>query len=190
MEYFEEFFNNKSPKAVIRNIKNIKGFEGDYIKVADDLVIASLDNNMKANEALIASSNENKICIKYMVPVGLIPVKQEMKEWKLGTILCNMLCVTTDNISEGAVSLFYPGVLKQISEKWVKKFICIPSSIHEWLLVNPTFDVDKNELNALIQSMNSSYLDSKQVLSDHAYLYDGETNTFSSIPGASNEDKE
>lgn len=52
-----------------------------------------------------------------------------------------------------------------------KRFFMLPSSVHETILVYPTDTFDIINLSMLVQEVNKT-IDQKDILSDHAYLYD------------------
>lgn len=176
MEYFEEMFEDNSPKVVVRHINDVQGFEGNIKEVAEDLVIASLEPYVSAEEALknASESVKDQLIIKtggflQWEQIDLHTLSEETDKYP-------SLIVSTKRYSEGTVALFYPGVLKTFGKCWAEKFICISISTDEWILqtiesFNPEFW--RNQ----IQMMKESPFE--RVLSDHAYMYDSCTNTFS-----------
>lgn len=178
MEYFEMLSLN-GPKAVVRNIKDIAGFEGNYIKIADDLVITSRDKELSVETALKTDAERNTVNLIIIEEECPNEISIDLIE-KLSDI--PMITVTTKSAEEGAAALFYPGILDKICRIFCNKFICIPSSREEWVLLKKEFNPGEDVLNAMIQDMNQSrYVGSDNVLSDHAYLYDGETKSFKTL---------
>lgn len=72
----------------------------------------------------------------------------------------------------GAVTMLYPGIMKDCAEKIGGDFLILPSSIHEVLLVKADEDLVSQDINHMIQSINNSDVEPEDVLSDHAYRYD------------------
>ena len=93
-----------------------------------------------------------------------------------------MLMVSNRLNIYGASAILNPQCLNQCCERLNTNKLCIiPSSIHEVLV----FDFEKimlisNPLNNLIREINRNYCLPEEILSNHAYVYDMETNVFSS----------
>ena len=68
--------------------------------------------------------------------------------------------------------MFYPHVLEMIGEILKEDFYILPSSIHEMIILPKSREIAKEELDAMIQDINHTQVDTEEVLSDHAYLYE------------------
>lgn len=68
--------------------------------------------------------------------------------------------------------MFYPHVLEMIGEILKEDFYILPSSIHEVIILPKSKEIAKEELDAMIQDINHTQVDTEEVLSDHAYLYE------------------
>lgn len=84
-----------------------------------------------------------------------------------------MLVLTTVNNINGAVVVIYDEVLDELAHIIGKSFYLIPSSIHEWIIVNEDISEEntRNITNMLIE-VNASELDEQEKLSDNLYMYD------------------
>lgn len=80
----------------------------------------------------------------------------------------------------GASVIFYPGYLEKAAEKLGGSFYILPSSIHEVLLLN---DISRpaKDCQQIVQDINRSVVDPKDVLSDSIYFYDAERKTVCTI---------
>lgn len=179
MEYFEEMFEDNSPKVVVRHVKDVQGFEGNTKEVTEDLVIASLVPSVSVEEALKNASESVKD--QLIIKPGYFSDEIDLHTLSEKTDKYSSLIVSTKRDSEGTVALFYPGVLETLGKCWAEKFICISISTDEWILqtiesFNPEFW--KNQ----IQMMKESTF--KRMLSDHAYMYESCTNTFTAYEDA------
>lgn len=95
-----------------------------------------------------------------------------------------ILIVGNKAMNQGAVNLFLPGVMEEISAKVGGSYIVLPSSVHE-VIVQPLSMVG-DELNeeiiadteAMIQDVNNSQVLPEDRLSDHAYFYDADRKEF------------
>ena len=63
-------------------------------------------------------------------------------------------------------------VLEMIGEILKEDFYILPSSIHEVIILPKSKGIAKEELDAMIQDINHTQVDTEEVLSDHAYLYE------------------
>jgi hypothetical protein len=85
--------------------------------------------------------------------------------------LIPMYVLTNREKMNGAAVMMYPEVIKQFADKMEKNMYIIPSSIHEVILV-PEHGMEGAFLNAMVQEVNETQVDPKEVLADHAYFYD------------------
>ena len=93
----------------------------------------------------------------------------------------SMYVLTNENKVYGAAMILNNELLSNIRDVLNRDFIIIPSSIHEVIIVPISDDImDINEYSKMIQEVNTSEVDSKEVLSDHPYLYT-KNNGFKSI---------
>ena len=89
---------------------------------------------------------------------------------------------------QGASCILYDGILKEFAKKTGSGFFLLPSSIHEFLLLpssgtcfGPDSDrklqEEKDALSAIVREINSTRLKPEDVLTNHAYYYDPDTDT-------------
>lgn len=81
---------------------------------------------------------------------------------------------------EGAIAMFYPDVLKNLSEKLDDDLIIIPSSIHEVIVVPMSKNMDADSTANLIGEVNTECVDYGEILSDHPYAYYRKSNSVKS----------
>ena len=77
--------------------------------------------------------------------------------------------------SYGAACIVYPHVLDMIWNILKTDFYVLPSSVHEVIITPCQRSVTCAELDEMIQDINETQLDSEEVLSGHAYLYERST---------------
>lgn len=81
----------------------------------------------------------------------------------------------------GACTIFYPGMLRKISEIMGSGFYILPSSVHELILMPDTDDTCDGEvsksLKNIVRDVNSTTLDEEDILSDSVYYYDKNADT-------------
>lgn len=76
---------------------------------------------------------------------------------------------------DGASCMFYPDLLRKLAE-FLESDLCIfPSSVHEVIVIPWTNETDKNDMDRIVQEINTSAVRAEEQLSDHAYLYHRQT---------------
>lgn len=83
----------------------------------------------------------------------------------------DMLVLTNEKYVNGAAAIFYPGVLKEISEKHGTSFFLIPSSIHEFIILEDNGVYSPAELESMVKDVNNSSVLPEELLSDNVYYY-------------------
>ena len=74
----------------------------------------------------------------------------------------------------GATVLLYDSILKQIYEKLGGKFIILPCSIHEVIVMPSDSAPHAADYQKMVEQINRSAVKEEEILSDSVYLYDGE----------------
>jgi len=109
-------------------------------------------------------------------PVDLLSVKTEL--------MCNMssMFMLTNSVRiEGASTILYPGLLKQVADMLNSDLIVFPSSIHEILITRFDESFDISELKAIVKDVNKSAVRDEDILSSTPYLYRRATNDLAII---------
>lgn len=83
----------------------------------------------------------------------------------------NIYVLTNEYRYFGAVCMTFPDVLAQFAEKMQSNLILVPASIHEIIILPDHGSVPEN-LNDLINSINSESVEVQDRLADHYYYYD------------------
>ena len=74
----------------------------------------------------------------------------------------------------GATVLLYDSLLQQVYEKLGGKFIILPSSIHEVIVMPLASAPPIADSQKMVEQINRSSVKEEEILSDSVYLYDGE----------------
>lgn len=74
----------------------------------------------------------------------------------------------------GAITILYPDLLKNFSEKHNCSFYVLPSSIHECLFVPKDFVAEVETLKEMVRDINNTIVYDSEILSDNVYLFDKE----------------
>lgn len=83
----------------------------------------------------------------------------------------DMIVLTNERQSNGAATIFYPGVLKEISEKNGTSLFLLPSSIHEFIILEDSGIYNPADLENMVKEVNSSSVLPEELLSDNVYYY-------------------
>ncbi len=90
----------------------------------------------------------------------------------------NMYLLTNQLKIHGATCMVYPGLLKTIADKLEDNLVIIPSSIHELLILperSTRNEYSLSDLKDMICEVNETQLTDDELLSDHAYIYNRES---------------
>lgn len=83
-----------------------------------------------------------------------------------------MLVLSNQQSAFGASVILYPDVLDKIAEQTGEEFYILPSSVHEVLLLKKDDTVSPVQLQEIVESINSTEVEPKDVLSNSVYFYD------------------
>jgi hypothetical protein len=85
-----------------------------------------------------------------------------------------MYVLSNKNRVEGAACMLYPGLIRDLADKFGKSFYIIPSSVHE-VLILPTEDIGECAgIKSMIREINDTQVSPEEILSYSLYYYDRE----------------
>ena len=87
----------------------------------------------------------------------------------------SMYVLTNEDMTYGAVILASARKLREIYEELGCRFMIIPSSVHELIVLPMDDEITTEYANEMVRSVNRECLEPAEVLSDHVYFYDEET---------------
>ena len=93
--------------------------------------------------------------------------------------LLPMYVLSNKNRNLGSGTILYPGLLSKISKDLDADLWLIPSSIHEWIIVPKTKEMNYDQLKTMIQDVNTGAVNERDILSDHPYLYERKSDKIS-----------
>lgn len=128
-----------------------------------------IDVNKLHNDALISSPN--------MMKPEILPLETMLmgipKDIALEEKEHQLVVLTNEHKTDGAVTMFYAGILNDLAEKLEHDLYIIPSSTDECIAVCDSLNLNHEHLeNMLHEVNNSSLVDPDKKLSDHLYHYD------------------
>lgn len=135
-------------------------------------------------EQLIEDSMKN---MESLYPADLMNMAVLLKELyidpaSLLSLDFPMYVLTNTERLNGAASLLYEGQLEKLAKILGEEYYVLPSSIHEVIIVPKSKVVDKNDLSHMVNEINQEHLQREEVLSNHAYYYDGLKEELVSLP--------
>lgn len=99
-----------------------------------------------------------------------------------------MYVLSNESGMYGAGTIFYPDALKKIADNMETDLFIIPSSVHEVLIIpDSNYDMDVEELRAMIREVNETTVKDEEVLSDNLYVYDRDSDRILSVGGNAQE---
>lgn len=91
--------------------------------------------------------------------------------------------VLTNRVNiNGACTMFYSNILKEIGDDLEQDFYILPSSIHEVLLIGEKESCPVKELYEMVWDANHSVVSEKEFLSNHVYYYCRENDEITLVP--------
>lgn len=82
-----------------------------------------------------------------------------------------MFVLTNESGFKGAVAILYPDAMETIKAKIPGHFYMIPSSVHEWILLPDNGDMTPDEINGIIDQVNSDVVDPSDQLGDEVLYF-------------------
>lgn len=86
-----------------------------------------------------------------------------------------MFILSNETNLYGAACVLYKNVLKEFAEKLHSNLYVLPSSVHEVILIPTDLESDPEFLADMVKEVNATSIEREEVLSDHVYYYDRET---------------
>lgn len=90
----------------------------------------------------------------------------------------------------GAAVLLYDGVLREISDRFGRDLVLLPSSVHEIIVIPYKEGVRTEDLEAVVRMVNETEVPEEDVLSDRVYRYWREAGTVALAAGSERELRE
>lgn len=84
-----------------------------------------------------------------------------------------MFVLSNEDTMKGAVAILYPDAMETIKAKIPGHFYMIPSSVHELILLPDNGDMTEEEINEIIDQVNTGYVDPEDQLGDTVLYYNG-----------------
>ena len=87
----------------------------------------------------------------------------------------SMYVLTNTHKTNGSACILYKNVLKDFSLQINSDLLILPSSIHEVIIIPYSDDLSPEQLTHMVKEVNLKELDAIEILSDHVYRYERNT---------------
>ncbi len=135
---------------------------------AEKLVEIAMDNTMEKYPVMIRS-------LESMVP-GIRKVKQIQEssdDAEIPEVEPGMYVLSNNELSYGASTIIYDGVLEQIAEQTGSDLVILPSSVHEVIVLAEEANEEEIEsYRRMVSDINHSIVEPGEILSFSIYYYD------------------
>ena len=85
------------------------------------------------------------------------------------------MTVLTNSVGvNGASAILYPATKEMLEERFPNGFICLPSSVHEWILLPKEFATDTASLLEMVKTINANEVLPEDQLADDVFTLDDE----------------
>lgn len=98
-----------------------------------------------------------------------------LEELKADRIQIPLFVLSNRQRMQGAVCMFYPGVLRKFAGRIGRNLYILPSSVHEVLLLPDQGEKDSQELLQMVTEINENCVADCEILADSVYYYRRET---------------
>lgn len=129
-----------------------------------DLYAAAIRNMHDANDTCF---NDMETLMNSLMPDGFMPEQKDNIP-----DLPKMYVLTNDRKVFGASKILDKDVLQMVADKLGDRFVILPSSLHEVLILPSTDAHEYGYLGAMVQEVNDAAVGDEEQLSDHVYVYD------------------
>ena len=82
-----------------------------------------------------------------------------------------MMVLTHEATTHGAIAAFYPGLLQELSETMGRDLFLLPSSVHEFMVLPDTGNIEAKELRSMVREINAKMVAGEDRLTDSVYRY-------------------
>lgn len=85
------------------------------------------------------------------------------------------MTVLTNSVGvNGASAILYPATKEMLEERFPNGFICLPSSVHEWILLPKDLATDTTSLLEMVKTINANEVLPQDQLADDVFTLDDE----------------
>ena len=159
-----------------------KEFHTSILIPEDMLSEWGIDRDTLYQEALQNTIKKNPVVINNVIDIILYNDKEMIEAYQPDDFYMQpyeQYVLTNKEKVDGATVLLYPDVLEQLAKNADSSFYILPSSIHEVILLLDNHDINAEELQNIVISVNREGVAAEEVLSNEVYRYDKKEHTLS-----------
>lgn len=164
-----------SENGSIASITITNGIMKHYSISKDTLHTDAIENSQNVLKPVVATLSDCIISFGSAFTEDIDSVVNKAMSGHVPAII-----LSNNRYINGAAAMFYPNILKTISEKFGFNIFILPSSTHECLLIPDAGDIDINSLIDMVVSVNETTVLPIDKLSDNVYYYNLESNSIRS----------
>lgn len=179
-------FGDLSMVAALR-LYSIDGGTANVNVTENLLKLWGIDADTLMEQAIVTDLINNPYKIESMVNIIKSMMGEEVAEEMEEELFSNpeggikMYVLTDKEKTNGARYLLYPDMLERVGEHFGADYMIIPSSVHEVIIVPIDMGITYEGLQNMVQEVNATSVEEKDILSDHPYVYDRESKELSYI---------
>lgn len=137
----------------------------------EEMFKQAYDNTKNKCEPLI--QNMNNVMIDIAKRNGVDEPELESVINGLNKCDTHMIVLSNKTTLHGAVMIVFNDVMEELAEQIGHSFYMIPSSIHEWIIVDePISKENTSVVKHMLVEVNESEVNEQEVLSNNLYMYD------------------
>lgn len=159
-----------------------KEFHTSILIPEDMLSEWGIDRDTLYQEALQNTIKKNPVVINNVIDIILYNDKEMIEAYQPDDFYMQpyeQYVLTNKEKVDGATVLLYLDVLEQLAKNADSSFYILPSSIHEVILLLDNHDINAEELQNIVISVNREGVAAEEVLSNEVYRYDKKEHTLS-----------
>ena len=130
---------------------------------AEELYTVAMDNLSRSSMEFMSMRDK---LIKMMGPEAAAMIPETEADSP------DMYILTNGNNNFGAAAVLDRDTMDHISERIGGNFFVLPSSVHEVIILPMRDDIDRADLENMVQEVNMTQVSAEEQLSDHVYAYD------------------
>lgn len=171
--YYVEIYENEEQAFNIPVSKQLmEGWKVTLKQLHEDALLSE-----RAKQALLIKLDDY-ICLAMTGDEIIRNLLDGKTTWHPEPAETSMLCLTNNNLGNGASMILQEDIMKQVGEIIGSDFYVLPSSIHETLLVPDIGIVDTAGLSRMVREINETNEELCDKLSDKVQYYDRAKGTF------------
>ena len=167
-----------SDEAIVKKGTEFHGIEQYLILIGKNdsgcfsiKVTSALLKNIGVDEPIAWDIADNHLVLSFQLQDLSSVLGDVMPDYLSEDDKTGLHVVTTKNKVKGASAILWHGGLQELAEQYgTNRFVVIPSSVHEMLVLPYDGTQDLDEFSKLVKEVNASQVSPEEQLADQAYI--------------------